>query len=87
MDVGVWCDFGVPCDGLLPGPGNDREQQITFLWRYAGEPAAGADSPFTDVAAGRYFTEPVAWAYNNGITNGVGGGLFGTGDPVREPRR
>lgn len=65
-----------------PGQEMTREQQITFLWRYAGEPAAGADSPFTDVAAGRYFTEPVAWAYNNGITNGVGGGLFGTGDPV-----
>ena len=59
-----------------------REQQITFLWRYAGEPSAGASSPFTDVAPGRYYTNPVAWAYNNGITNGVGGGLFGTGQPV-----
>jgi hypothetical protein len=59
-----------------------REQQITFLWRYAGEPSAGASSPFADVAPGRYYTNPVAWAYNNGITNGVGGGLFGTGQPV-----
>ena len=64
------------------GSADDLEQQITFLWRYAGAPSAGASPPFADVAPGRYYTNPVAWAYNNGITNGVGGGLFGTGQPV-----
>ena len=59
-----------------------REQQITFLWRYAGEPSPGAPSPFSDVAAGRYYTNPVSWAFNNGITNGVSPTSFGTGRPI-----
>ena len=59
-----------------------REQQITFLWRYAGEPSPGGSSPFSDVPAGRYYTNPVTWAYNNGITNGVGPTSFGTGQPI-----
>ena len=73
---------GCSSTAFCPDQQMTREQQITFLWRYAGEPAAGASSPFADVAAGRYYFEPIAWAYNNGITNGVGGGLFGTGQPV-----
>ncbi len=59
-----------------------REQQLTFLWRYAGEPAAGETTPFTDVPPNQYFTDPVNWAYNTEITQGVGNGLFGTGQPV-----
>lgn len=59
-----------------------REQQITFLWRYAGEPSPGAPSPFTDVEAGRYFANPVTWAYNSGITNGVSPTSFGTGKAI-----
>ena len=65
-------------------PDNDmtREQQITFLWRYADQPSGGPASPFADVPTGRYFTEPVTWAYNSGITNGIGASRFGTGQPV-----
>ncbi|WP_295867748.1 S-layer homology domain-containing protein [uncultured Oscillibacter sp.] len=33
--------------------------------------------PFTDVPEWCY--EAVAWCYMNGITGGVGGGLFGSG--------
>ena len=68
-------------------PDNDmtREQQITFLWRYADQPSGGPASPFADVPTGRYFTEPVTWAYNSGITNGIGASRFGTDNrlPVR----
>lgn len=59
-----------------------REQQITFLWRYAGEPASGGTLPFRDVEAGKYYTNPVSWAYNNGITNGISPTSFGTGRPI-----
>lgn len=37
--------------------------------------AAGEQS-FTDVPVGAYYTDAVAWAVENGITGGVGGGRF-----------
>jgi hypothetical protein len=59
-----------------------REQQITFLHRYAGEPSAGPQSPFTDVPRGTYYTTAIDWAYNNNITTGISSTRFGTGQPV-----
>tara|TARA_Y100001936_G_C15935295_1_gene591665 strand:- start:336 stop:749 length:414 start_codon:yes stop_codon:yes gene_type:complete len=59
-----------------------REQQITFLWRYAGEPSPGPATPFVDLPANRYFTDAVTWAYNTGITSGVSPTRFGTGQTV-----
>jgi len=73
---------GCSATKFCPDQQMTREQQITFLWRYAGEPSPGAPSPFTDVEAGRYFTNPVTWAYNNGITNGVSPTSFGTGKAI-----
>ena len=53
-----------------------RAMLATVLWRMAGEPAAAAASPFTDVAAGEWYTEAVAWAAEQGVVNGIGEGLF-----------
>lgn len=36
-----------------------------------------AETEFTDVKAADYFFEPVKWAIDNKITNGMGNGLFG----------
>ena len=36
-----------------------------------------ADSAFDDVPDGSYYSDAVKWAAENGITGGVGGGLFG----------
>ena len=56
-----------------------RAQAVTFLWRAAGSPAAkSAVMPFTDVPTGSYFADAVAWAAANGVTEGIGGGLFGS---------
>ena len=38
---------------------------------------AGSAVTFTDVPSGAYFADAVAWAVENNVTNGVGGGLFG----------
>jgi len=73
---------GCSATEFCPDQEMTREQQITFLWRYAGTPSPGGASPFGEVPAGRYFTNPVSWAYNNGITNGVSATSFGTGQPV-----
>ena len=49
-----------------------RGQAVTFLWRSIASPAAPAvDNPFSDVAQGRYYYEPVLWAVGNNITNGM----------------
>ena len=48
-----------------------RAQIVTFLYRFAGEPEVSGDMPFTDVKAGKYFYEPVLWAYQNNITTGT----------------
>ncbi len=53
-----------------------RAQIVTFLWRAAGSPKAQSAGKFTDVASGAYYADAVAWAVENGITSGVGGGHF-----------
>ncbi len=54
-----------------------RSETVTFLWRYAGEPEAdGSASPFTDLEKGSWYEQPVFWAFNNKITDGVSAALF-----------
>ena len=48
-----------------------RAQIVTFLWRAAGSPEPKTASSFTDVPANAYYAKAVAWAVENGITNGV----------------
>lgn len=48
-----------------------RAQIVTFLWRAAGSPEPKAMSSFTDVPASTYYAKAVAWAIENGITNGM----------------
>lgn len=48
-----------------------RAQIVTFLWRSEGKPAPQSAMGFTDVAAGAYYFDAVAWAVENGITNGT----------------
>ncbi len=48
-----------------------RAQMATFLWRLMGEPVVSSASGFTDVGAGRYYDDAVAWLAAAGITTGV----------------
>jgi len=55
----------------------DRAQAVTFLWRAKGSPEPGTTKlDFTDVKADAYYFKAVAWAVENGITTGTGGGKF-----------
>ena len=57
-----------------------RGQIVTFLWRVAGSPAPkGTAKVPTDVLPGSYCYDAVAWAIENGITNGFADGTFGVG--------
>ena len=52
-----------------------RAQAVTFLARALKAKAASA-AEFSDVPTDSYFADAVAWAAANGVTEGVGGGLF-----------
>ena len=54
-----------------------RAQSVTFLFRAAKASADGTPA-FSDVTANAYYAEAVKWATDNGITNGIGGGLCGS---------
>ena len=57
-----------------------RAQSVTFLYRAAGSPKVSGSAEFGDVPTNAYYADAVAWAAKNGITGGIGGGLFGSGN-------
>ena len=53
-----------------------RGQLVTTLYRLAGEPKVtdySALEAFSDVAAGKYYTDAICWAYNVGVGTGNNG--------------
>ena len=56
-----------------------RAQIVTFLWRAAGSPEPKALSSFADVPADAYYAKAVAWAVENGITEGTSDTTFAPG--------
>lgn len=66
-------------EGLMNGTGDgkfspdasaDRAMLVTLLYRMEGEPAVLKTPPFTDLEAD-WYRKSVAWAYANGIVNGL----------------
>ncbi len=70
---------GTSADQFSPDATCTREQAVTFLWRAAGSPTVSGESAFEDVGADAYYARAVAWAAQNGVTNGISQALFGTG--------
>lgn len=52
-----------------------RAQSVAFLYRAFGTRADKA-AGFSDVSADAYYADAVAWAVENGVVSGIGGGLF-----------
>ena len=71
-----------------PGGSVTRAQIVTFLFRLAGLTDIAMDggvlgsASFDDVPAGHWADEEIGWAVANGITQGVGDGLFDMGRVV-----
>ena len=66
-------------DGMFsPDAVCTRAQAVTFLYRASAAPAVDGSSSFSDVDADAYYMAAVRWAEQNGITGGIGGGLFGS---------
>ena len=72
-------------EGITTGTGDgkfspdatcNRAQSVTFLFRAIGK-IVDSKAEFGDVLADSYYANAVAWAVENGITNGIGDGMFG----------
>lgn len=72
---------GTSANTFSPNATTNRAMIVTILYRLENEPAASA-SGFTDVAAGSYYADAVAWAAANGIVNGVSETSFAPNAPV-----
>ena len=66
---------GTGADRFSPHAACTRAQGMTFLFRSSKASASGTLA-FQDVAADAYYAQAVKWAADNGITSGIGGGLF-----------
>jgi len=62
---------GTSATAFSPSAPCTRAQVVTFLWRAKGSPEPGTQDAFSDVRKGAYYYQPVLWAVENSITNGV----------------
>lgn len=60
----------------------DRAMLVTVLHRYEGTPTPARANSFSDVPAGQWFTNGVAWANYTGVVNGKGNGKFAPYDSI-----
>ena len=72
-------------NGLMNGMGEGkfepngtttRAQLVAMLYRYVGSPKVENAPQFSDVAAGKWYTDAIGWAAANKVVNGVGDGKF-----------
>lgn len=94
VDAGAWYGNAVnyvAANGLMSGVGDglfvpntnlSRAMLAQILYNHAGRPAADGASAFTDVPAGMWYTNAVAWATAQGVVSGYGSGLFGPNDNI-----
>ena len=68
--------LGVDATHFDPDATCTRAQGVTFLAR-AVKAAGDGRTAFTDVPENAYYAPAVKWAADNGVTEGIGGGLFG----------
>lgn len=77
--------------GLMQGVGENqfdphghmtRAMLVTVLYRYEGQPQTAGENIFADAADGQWYTKAIIWANEQGIIEGYGNGLFGTGDKI-----
>ena len=66
-----------------PGVAMTRGMMTAVLYRIAGSPAGpGGTGGFTDVSAGAWYADAVAWAVSAGVVGGYGNGTFGPNDVI-----
>ena len=79
--VGEKITEGMGGNRFQPSGTLTRAQVVTFLWRLAGSPKTKGVTPFTDLKAGAYYLDAVAWAISAGVTTGMSDTTFEPGTP------
>lgn len=67
---------GMSATTFKPQGVGTRAQTVTILYRLAGEPEVTSTAAFSDVKAGQWYSDAVAWASEAGITTGYPDGTF-----------
>ena len=77
-DAALWAYEQGLVAGTELGPNKDctRVMVVDYLWKAAGSPVVSVSTQFDDVPSYFSASTAVAWAVENGITTGVGNGLF-----------
>ena len=73
---------GTNCVTFGPNDRLTREQFVQILYSMAGRPNVSYEARFSDVPAGRWYTNAVMWAVQNEIVHGYPNGTFGVGDSI-----
>lgn len=73
---------GVGNNCFAPDADVSRAMLAAVLYRMAGQPAVRENAPFNDVSDGTWYSDSVAWAYENGVVSGYPDGSFKPHDPV-----
>lgn len=75
VDAGLFS--GISKTEFAPDAPMTRAMLVTVLHRLDGEPTAQEAAPFTDMERGKWYTEAVDWAYENGVVKGMDDSFFG----------
>ena len=88
-DACLWCNdkgymTGMTADTFGPNVQLSRAQFVQILAKVNGVDLSKVayQNKFSDVPAGKWFTNAVMWAVDFGVTGGIGGGKFGPNDLV-----
>ncbi len=73
---------GVSEDRFVPAGTMTRGMVVTVLYRMEKEPPVEFEDAFSDVKAGKYYSNAVIWAKDNEIVNGVSEGKFDPGGKI-----
>lgn len=66
---------GIIDSSFVPGAYCTRASAVDYIWKVFGSPGAG-DGGFTDVSPDTDYAGAVAWAVENGVTDGYPGSIF-----------
>lgn len=67
---------GTRADTFAPSAAMTRAMAVQVLYNMEGQPAVASSSTFSDVPAGKWYTNAVIWASENDVVSGVGHGKF-----------
>lgn len=73
---------GVKSDEFQPDVPLNRAMFASVIYRLAGSPEVAYKNVFTDVPAGKWYSNAIIWAYDNKIVAGLGNGRYGIDENI-----